>query len=76
MSEHDSEPESDERGDEGLEGLQESHLDSVTGGGGRRQPAMDLQDAQPDTIEKNVDPGDYETKASGGEQDVDSKGDW
>lgn len=73
MSQQGNEPSSgsDEGGGEGLDGLQEANLDSVTGGGNAPEPNRDLQEAQPDTIEKSEDPSDYETKESGG-GDVDA----
>ena len=65
MSEQEAESSDSQNEDEGLAGLQESRLDSVTGGGSPREPLMDLQDAQSDTIKKNEDPSGYETKESG-----------
>lgn len=77
MSEHDSESSSDESaeassGSEGVDGLQESKLDSVTGGGDGPKPIMDLQSSDPDRVEKSDDGGALETKdVPGGDRDAD-----
>lgn len=62
-----TEPGSADEGEaEGLDGLQESKLDSVTGGGEVRGSTMDLQESRPDTIKKSGSPGQYETEETSG----------
>ncbi|GAA5147292.1 hypothetical protein GCM10023340_19490 [Nocardioides marinquilinus] len=61
MSEQESESTSEDNGSEELEGLQEQHLDSITGGGTPRV-TMDLQDAEMDKVEKSEGPTSRETK--------------
>ena len=67
MSEHDFEPFNEEgieapSESEATDGLQDSQLDSVTGGGDGPEPIMDLQTAEPDRVDKSDDGGTSDTK--------------
>lgn len=56
--------EDQEEEEEGLAGLQDSRLDSVTGGGSARELLRDLQIGQPDKVSKMENLSSRETKES------------
>ncbi|KQQ42132.1 hypothetical protein [Nocardioides sp. Leaf307] len=71
MSEQEAESADGQNENEGLGDLQESRLDSVTGGASPRKPHMDLQETQHDTIRKDDSSGGRETKEAGeGDRDT------
>jgi len=72
VSEQEAESSGGQNENEGLAGLQESRLDSVTGGAGPRKPHMDLQETRHDTVRKDDSSGGRETKESRGNGDRDA----
>lgn len=64
MSEQEAESSDRQNENEGMADLQESQLDSVTGGASPRKPHVDLQETQHDTIRKDAGSSPRETKGS------------